>query len=93
MPSAHKRNTGPMLASPRCGARTRRGTACRAPAVAGKQRCRMHGGAKGSGAPKGNRNAYKHGFATLKARRERAEMRAWIGAAQKILKESEGEDE
>ncbi|WP_420359400.1 hypothetical protein [Novosphingobium ginsenosidimutans] len=26
----------------------------------GKRRCRMHGG-KGSGAPKGNRNAWKHG--------------------------------
>ncbi|WP_425492383.1 hypothetical protein [Novosphingobium jiangmenense] len=26
----------------------------------GNRRCRMHGG-KGSGAPKGNRNAWKHG--------------------------------
>ena len=24
-------------------------------------RCRMHGGAKGSGAPEGNQNALKHG--------------------------------
>ena len=50
--SGHKRNTAPMLASPRCGARTRSGAPCRAPAVAGKKRCRMHGGAKGSGAPR-----------------------------------------
>ncbi|MFX7914628.1 HGGxSTG domain-containing protein, partial [Acinetobacter baumannii] len=35
-----------MLASARCGARTRLGGACRAPAVRGKRRCRMHGGAK-----------------------------------------------
>ncbi|WP_394730732.1 hypothetical protein [Altererythrobacter sp. GH1-8] len=26
----------------------------------GKKRCRMHGG-KGSGAPRGNHNAWKHG--------------------------------
>ena len=30
--------------SPRCGARTRCGGACRAPAVHGRLRCRMHGG-------------------------------------------------
>lgn len=58
--SGHPRNTGPMCSSPRCGARTRKGTLCKAPAIAGAQRCRMHGG-KGSGAPRGNRNAYKHG--------------------------------
>jgi hypothetical protein len=42
--------------APRCLARTRRGTPCRSPAVAGKTSCRMHGGAAGSGAPKGKRN-------------------------------------
>jgi hypothetical protein len=30
--------------SPRCGARTRAGCPCRAPAIRGKLRCRMHGG-------------------------------------------------
>ncbi len=44
----------------RCLAMTRKGTACQSPAVKGSPRCRMHGG-KGSGAPKGNRNAWKHG--------------------------------
>ena len=53
-----------MLASPRCGAKTRAGTPCRAPAVRGKARCRMHGGAVGSGAPRGNKNALKNGFYT-----------------------------
>ncbi|WP_082594519.1 HGGxSTG domain-containing protein [Sphingomonas sp. Root710] len=43
--------------APRCGARTRSGTPCRSPAVKGNRRCRMHGG-KGSGAPRGNRNAW-----------------------------------
>ena len=57
----HKRNTGPMRSSLRCGAKTRSGARCRSPAVSGKKRCRMHGGAKGSGAPAGNRNAFKHG--------------------------------
>ena len=50
--------------APRCGARTRAGAPCRSPAVGGAAseggRCRMHGG-KGSGAPRGNRNAWKHG--------------------------------
>ena len=30
-------------------------------AVRGGKRCRMHGGAAGSGAPTGNRNAFRHG--------------------------------
>jgi glucans biosynthesis protein len=68
----HLRNTGPMMASARCGAKTRSGTPCRSPAVQGKERCRMHGGAKGSGAPPGNRNALKHGLYT---REEIAERR------------------
>jgi len=60
----HKRNTEEMLNSPRCGAKTRSGEPCRAPAVSGKLRCRMHGGALGSGAPKRNNNAVKHGLYT-----------------------------
>jgi len=44
-----------------CLAKTRRGTTCQAPAANGKGRCRLHGGAKGSGAPLGNQNALKHG--------------------------------
>ena len=54
-------DTGPMLSSRRCGAKTRSGQPCKSPAVHGKKRCRMHGGAPGSGAPKGNQNALKHG--------------------------------
>ncbi len=51
----------PSLAqAPRCGARTRSGAPCRSPAVQGRARCRMHGGT-GGGAPRGNRNAWKHG--------------------------------
>jgi glucans biosynthesis protein len=61
MSSNHPRNTIAMLASPRCGAKTRSGTPCKSPAVRGKKRCRMHGGAFRSGAPCGNKNALKHG--------------------------------
>jgi hypothetical protein len=52
----------------RCGARTRSGMPCRSPAVTGKRRCRMHGGAAGSGGPKGPRNGnYRHGRYTAEA--------------------------
>ena len=45
--------------SPRCGAKTRKQTACQSPAMP-NGRCRMHGG-KSAGAPYGNQNAYKTG--------------------------------
>lgn len=83
--SDHIRNTAPMLASPRCGAKTRSGSACRSPAVHGKQRCRMHGGAPGSGAPKANQNARKHGLFTRDAIAERRRIRAVLGEARKLL--------
>ncbi|MGB2931330.1 MAG: HGGxSTG domain-containing protein [Methyloceanibacter sp.] len=76
-----------MLASPRCGARTRLGHPCRSPAVSGKKRCRMHGGSEGSGAPRGNQNALKHGAYTKEALQRRAEMRELIRAAGKLLRE------
>ena len=46
----------------RCGAKTRSGQPCKNPIVTGRKRCRMHGGAKGSGAPSGSANGnYLHG--------------------------------
>ena len=48
-------------------------------------RCRMHGGAKGSGAPKGNQNALKHGTYTKEAFQRRAEMRNLLREARKLL--------
>ena len=83
--SGHIRHTGPMLASPRCGAKTRAGGACRAPAVHGKKRCRMHGGATGSGAPRANQNARKHGLFTRDAIEERRRIQALLGEARKLL--------
>lgn len=85
--SDHIRHTAAMLASPRCGARTRTGDACRAPAVHGRRRCRMHGGAYGSGAPRANRNARKHGLFTRDAIEERRRIQALLGAARKLLED------
>ena len=70
------RNISPMLASPRCGAKIRCGGSCRSPAVRGKRRCRMHGGAPESGAPKRNRNARKHGRFTKAAIAEQKRIEA-----------------
>jgi hypothetical protein len=83
--SSHRRNTVAMQSSQRCGARTRSGRPCTAPAVSGKRRCRMHGGAPGSGAPKGNQNALKSGHFTRCAIEERKQLRALISNAKKLL--------
>jgi hypothetical protein len=47
----------------------------------------MHGGAPGSGAPKANRNARKHGLFTAAAIAERRRIQALIGEVQKLLEE------
>jgi uncharacterized protein YjcR len=83
----HPRNTGPMLASPRCGAKTRSGDPCRSPAVHGKKRCRMHGGAPGSGAPKKNQNALKHGVYKRQAIEERKQVQALLQQSRKLLQD------
>jgi len=78
-----------MLTSPRCGAKTRAGDPCRSPAVAGKKRCRMPGGAMGSGAPKKNQNALKHGFFTREAMDERRYLNDLLREGRKTLREIE----
>jgi uncharacterized protein YjcR len=75
-----------MLASPRCGAKIRSGGRCRAPALRGNRRCRMHGGAPGSGAQKGNQNARRHGRFTGEAIAERKQVQALLGEARKLLR-------
>jgi glucans biosynthesis protein len=47
----------------------------------------MHGGAAGSGAPKGNQNALKHGRYTRGAIEERREMRSLLRAARDLIQE------
>jgi hypothetical protein len=68
-----------LRSAPRCGAKTRLGRRCEAPAVPGRARCRMHGGAKGSGGPRGPRNGnYKHGRYTAEAKQRRLQLSRWI---------------
>jgi uncharacterized protein YjcR len=85
MRAKHPRNTGPMLSSLRCGAKTRSGKPCQSPAVQGKKRCRMHGGAPGSGAPGGNQNALKHGLYTREALAQRRQVSELIRQSRKQL--------
>ena len=89
MQGKHQRHTHEMITSRRCGAKTRSGRPCMSPAVAGKKRCRMHGGASGSGAPKGNQNALKSGFFTRQAIEERKKIRTLLRNAQRFLAEVE----
>lgn len=56
----------------RCGAKTRSGEPCKGPAMRDKRRCRMHGS---GGAPRGNRNAYKHGLRSSEMRAMREIVR------------------
>ena len=84
----HPENLEPfrLRRAPRCGARTRSGRPCRSPAVRGKVRCRMHGGATGSGAPKGERNGnYRHGLFTQKVLEERRRVAVLIRQSRKLL--------
>ncbi len=85
--SEHQRNTGPMRMSPRCGARTRSGLSCQAPAVQGKKRCRMHGGAAGTGAPKGNGNALKTGLHTREMMEQQQAVCVLLKRSRQILDE------
>jgi hypothetical protein len=45
----------------------------------------MHGGAPGSGAPRKNHNARKHGIYTKAAIAERRRLQALLGEARKLL--------
>lgn len=80
-----------LASAPRCGARTRSGAPCRSPAVGGRRRCRMHGGARGSGAPRGNRHAWKHGLRSAAYRDTARYIRAssrFLAAARLALRAS-----
>jgi uncharacterized protein YjcR len=70
----------------KCLARTRKGSSCQSPVVRCKNRCRMHGGAKGSGAPLSNRNAFKHGEYSAVAIRTRQELQALLKQNAEVLR-------
>lgn len=78
-----------MHLSPRCGAKTRSATPCRAPAMP-NGRCRMHGGAS-PGAPMGKRNGmYKHGNFTNDALAKRAEVHGLIRQMRRAINDLSG---
>jgi len=82
--------------APRCGARTRHGKLCARPAANGTARCPNHGGGvnaktkRGSGAPKGNTNALKHGVYTAEALRERKGVMRMIKVGRDVVKRMAG---
>jgi uncharacterized protein YjcR len=47
----------------------------------------MHGGAHGSGAPRGNKNAFKHGHYTREAIGERRQIQDLMRQSRKLLSE------
>jgi uncharacterized protein YjcR len=69
----------------RCGAKTKRngGAPCKSPAMP-NGRCRMHGGTS-KGAPKGNKNAYKHGQRSAAAIVERKAIAALIKQSREMV--------
>ena len=76
--------------SPRCGAKRKYdGQSCKAPAAHGKGRCRLHGGAKGSGASKGNQNSYKHGFYSKEIKKFRRAIGFIVTASKQTIDDIE----
>jgi hypothetical protein len=74
-----------------CGARTRAGRPCRQAAVTERGRCRMHGGAKGSGGPRGERNGnYRHGRWTREGVEMRRKLRADVREIKAFIRANTG---
>ena len=70
-----------------CGAKTRAGTPCTSKAEEGKRRCRIHGGAKGSGGQLGNKNALKHGYYCRENIAQRSQIHKLIQDYRKLCKD------
>jgi len=75
--------------APRCGAKTRKGAPCRAPAMP-NGRCRMHGGkSTGPRTPEGlerSRKAnWKHGDYSAESRKRRQELRQLLRESKSVL--------
>jgi hypothetical protein len=80
---------GDLSKAARCGAKTRRGTACQGPAMA-NGRCRIHGGpSTGPRTPEGlersRRARWKHGAYSRELRALRAENRRRLRALRALL--------
>ena len=80
---------GDFSKAPRCGARTRRGTSCRCPAMA-NGRCRLHGGLStgpktAEGIERIRRAATKHGRYSYAAKLERLLLRRLLREGRETL--------
>jgi glucans biosynthesis protein len=73
--------------APSCGARLRTGGRCPLPPAPGKLRCFQHGGARGIGAPKGNRHNWRDGFYAREAIAERKRINGFIRQCLQTLRE------
>jgi hypothetical protein len=83
-----ERRLANMAKAPRCSARTRTGRPCQQAAVSGRARCRMHGGAKGSGGPSGARNGnFKHGLWSRESKRFRSATRRKLREIRRFLRQ------
>jgi uncharacterized protein YjcR len=71
----------------KCLAKNRKGFPCGRAKSKGKKRCRLHGGAAGSGAPIGNKNAFKHGHYSRESLQKHRETSATLREAKAVLKE------
>jgi hypothetical protein len=82
---------GDPSAAPRCGAKTRRGTPCRAPAMS-NGRCRLHGGKStgprtAEGLERCRQAHWKHGIYSAQARAERQRVSAFLKKCDEAIKE------
>lgn len=88
---------GNPMNAPRCGAKTRKGTPCRGPAMA-NGRCRMHGGkSTGPRTPEGlerSRKAnFKHGLYSAESIAERKFIRQLLHNSREIIEQVENDVE
>ena len=86
-----KTSAGPDCPSIRCGARTRRGTACQKPSIKGKTRCRLHGGlSTGPRTAEGKARIaaahYRHGRRSKKFVKARAKIWAELRIIERKMK-------
>jgi hypothetical protein len=76
-------NAAIMHLSRRSGAQTRRASPCKSPAMP-NGRCRMHGGPS-PGAPRGNKNALKHGLYTADSSARRRQIAELLRSARQLI--------
>ena len=81
---------GDFSKAPRCGAKTRRGTSCRCPAMA-NGRCRLHGGLStgpktAEGIERIRRAVTKHGRYCAAAKTERKRYRALLREGHELIR-------